>query len=74
MIAIQTSVEVGPDRRVVLQLPTDISEGPHQLVVMIDPDNAPKPPNGLGFSAYPVGLVSEQFTFRREDLYDDTGR
>lgn len=25
----------------------------------------------LRFSAYPVGLVAEDFTFRREDLYDD---
>lgn len=25
----------------------------------------------LRFSAYPVGLIADDFTFRREDLYDD---
>lgn len=25
----------------------------------------------LRFSAYPVGLICDDFTFRREDLYDD---
>ncbi len=25
----------------------------------------------LNFSAYPVGLIADDFTFRREDIYDD---
>lgn len=29
-------------------------------------------PEPLRFSAYPVGLISDDFTFRREDLYGDT--
>jgi len=30
-----------------------------------------KPKEPLRFSAYEVGLISDDFTFRREDLYDD---
>lgn len=53
----------------IMQLPPDVSPGEHQVVLVIDEpaiqtsDRLP-----LKFSAYPVGLASEDFTARREDL------
>jgi hypothetical protein len=39
-----------------------IEENDHHQVEVREP---------LRFSAYQVGLISDDFTFRREDLYDD---
>ncbi|MBW4426851.1 MAG: hypothetical protein KME50_20980 [Nostoc desertorum CM1-VF14] len=61
--------------KITAQLPLDIAEGEHQVVIVIDEkllteeteNKEKKAP--LKFSAYPVGLVSESLTFRKEDLY-----
>lgn len=72
MKTIKTTVTVTADGKVTVQLPPDIPPGEHQVVLVIDDKPAAKqkrPP--LKFSAYPVGLVSANFTFRREDLYSN---
>ncbi|KAB8315540.1 hypothetical protein SD81_029575 [Tolypothrix campylonemoides VB511288] len=73
MKAITTIATVTTDGKITLQLPPDIPAGEHQIVVVIDekplvekPQTKDKP-TPLKFSAYPVGLVSETVTFRRED-------
>jgi hypothetical protein len=38
---------------------------------LIEEEAADKERPPLRFSAYPVGLLSDAFTFRREDLYGD---
>ncbi|WP_066381258.1 MULTISPECIES: hypothetical protein [unclassified Anabaena] len=75
MKSIETIATVSKDGKMTAQLPIDIAEGEHQVVIVIDEqsltetaENKPKRPP-LKFSAYPVGLVSENLTFRREDLY-----
>jgi hypothetical protein len=71
MRTVETTVTVMAGGALTLQVPVDIPPGEHQAVLVIDERPIPKkkrPP--LKFSAYPVGLVSENFTFRREDLYD----
>ena len=75
MRTIETTVRVGADRHVVLELPADVSEGLHQVIVIVL-DQGPRKasPSALRFSLYPVGLISEQTTFRREDLYGADGR
>lgn len=75
MKTIETTVLVTPEGTVTLQLPADILPGEHRIVFVIDeqPIRKKKQPP-LKFSAYPVGLVSEDMTFRREDLYGDWGR
>jgi hypothetical protein len=75
MKTIETTVLVTPEGTVTLQLPADIPPGEHRIVVVIDeqPIRKKKQPP-LKFSAYPVGLVAEDMTFRREDLYGDWGR
>ncbi|MCC5610296.1 hypothetical protein LC612_26975 [Nostoc sp. CHAB 5834] len=75
MKSIETIATVTKDGKITAQLPLDIPEGEHQVVIVIDEKplvekakrKGKKAP--LKFSAYPVGLVSESLTFRREDLY-----
>ena len=72
MRTVETVVSVMAGGTLTLQVPVDIPPGEHQAVLVIDEHPIPqkkRPP--LKFSAYPVGLVSENFTFRREDLYGD---
>lgn len=66
------------DGKITMQLPPDISPGEHQIVLVIDEQPIQlsallgryrKGRLPLKFSAYPVGLASEDFTARREDLY-----
>ncbi|MBD0361457.1 MAG: hypothetical protein ICV55_01495 [Coleofasciculus sp. C3-bin4] len=69
MKTIETTVTVTADGKVTLQLPPDIPPGEHKIVLVIDEQSvADWKRLPLKFSAYPVGLVKESFTFRREDL------
>ena len=75
MKTIETTGLVSPEGKVTLQLPADIPPGEHRIVVIIDEQlimRKQHPP--LEFSVYPVGLVREHMTFRREDMYGDWGR
>ncbi|MBN3944762.1 hypothetical protein [Nostoc sp. NMS9] len=75
MKSIETIATVTKDGKITAQLPLDIPEGEHQVVIVIDKKSLvqkqgkkeKKAP--LNFSAYPVGLVSESLIFRREDFY-----
>lgn len=75
MKSIETIATVTKDGKITAQLPLDIPEGEHQVVIVIDEKPLAKEEQNkqkkapLKFSAYPVGLVSESLTFRREDLY-----
>ncbi len=75
MKTIETTIVVGTDRRLTVQLPPDITPGEHRVVLVLE-QAAPiqRKSRPLRFSAYPVAPVSENMTFRREDLYDDDGR
>lgn len=75
MKTIETIAVVTPDHRLTVQLPEDVAPGEHHVVVLIDGEQAArKRHEPLRFSTYPVGLASDAFTFRREDLYGDDGR
>ena len=72
MKAIEMTALVGPDRRLVVQLPVSVSPGEHRVVVVIDePAPAEFERPRCPFTGYPVGLASDSMTFRREDLYGD---
>ena len=72
MKTIETNATVTQDGKLTVPVPHDIPPGKHQVVVVIDEGQVAKEKRlPLKFSAYPVGLFSESFTFRREDLYDD---
>ncbi|MDF5714923.1 MAG: hypothetical protein PUP93_13820 [Rhizonema sp. NSF051] len=72
MKTIETIATVTADGKITVQLPVDISSGEYRVVVLIDEKpllEIEEKQLPLKFSAYPVGLVSENITFRREDLY-----
>jgi hypothetical protein len=59
-------------RRATIQLPAQVTPGPHQVVVVIDEPAASRAP--LTFSAHVVGPWPEGFSVRREEIYSDDGR
>ncbi|OBQ09109.1 hypothetical protein [Anabaena sp. AL09] len=76
MKTIETVVNVTPNRQITVQLPPDIPAGEYQVVIVLNESvkseelvvkNQAK---GFKCSDYPVGLVADNFTFRREDLYN----
>ena len=75
MKIIETIATVTEDGKITIQLPPEIPVGKHKLVVVIDEQplveksKTKEKRQPLKFSAYPVGLVSQSLTFRREDLY-----
>ena len=80
MRTIETQVTVTPDGQLTVQVPAlaDIPPGKYKAVLVIDehlappPARVPKPPLSLKtwkWAAWPADA-----TFRREDLYGDTGR
>lgn len=76
MKTIETVVNVTPDGQITVQLPPDIPAGEYQVVIVLNEnvgseELAVKDKSKiLRFSAYSVGLIADDFTFRREDLYD----
>jgi hypothetical protein len=75
MKTFETIAVVSPDHTVTLNVPPDIPVGEHRLVVVIeDYPGQGRARVPLSFSSYPVGLISDAFTFQREDLYGDDGR
>jgi hypothetical protein len=75
MKTIETTATITPEGIVTVQVPPDILPGEYRVLLVIDEQpivREKRPP--LKFSAYPVGLVSEEMTFRREDIYGGWGR
>jgi hypothetical protein len=75
MRTIETTVTVGPDGKLVLQLPPDVAPGPHRVVLVLEEQPAPAAARpSLDFPVLSVGQWPEGLSLRREDLYDDFGR
>lgn len=70
MKTIETTAIVTESGKLTVQLPSDIAPGEYKIVLVIDETLSVKETHlPLKFSDYPVGLASDDFTFRREDLY-----
>lgn len=71
MKTIETNAVVTATGTLVIQLQTDIPPGTHPVVLVINPqDNQHNQrTQSFQFGRYAVGLVDNDFTFRREDLY-----
>lgn len=70
MKTIQAIATVTEDGKLIVQVPTDITPGEHQIVLIIDETSIEQQKTSpLKFSDYPAGVRSANFTFRREDLY-----
>jgi len=76
MITVQTRVTVDEQGVGTLRLQLEIPPGDHAAVVVIDQNPvARKTPIMAGFPRHDVQVdLPAGFTFRREDLYDDSGR
>ena len=76
MRSINTTVTVAEDGTITVNVPSDMPAGRHRAVLIIE-DDATNGANGrtqektLEWSSYPIGLASDDVSFRREDLYDD---
>ena len=72
MRTIETQAEITSGGILTARVATDLAPGQHQVVIVIDDEKrVASPRQPLRFAAHPVGLVSDDFTFRREDLYGD---
>jgi hypothetical protein len=76
MTTIQTTIVVDEQRRATIQLPPQVTPGPHQAVVVIDePAAAQAQPTMADFPRHEIPWpFPEGFTFRREEMYGDDGR
>lgn len=75
MRTIETTATVTSDGKMTVQVPPDIPEGEHRVVVVIEEPPVKKekrPP--LDFPVISVGSWPENLSLRREDMYDDWGR
>jgi hypothetical protein len=56
-------------------MPPDIEPGRHKVIVVVDqPVGARRRRPRLTWGRYDVELVDPSMTFRREEIYDDSGR
>ena len=75
MKTIEMTAMVGPDRKIVVQLPPDIRPGKHSLVVVIEETPAAAVRAALAdWPLHDVGPWPADLSLRREDLYDDSAR
>jgi len=80
MKSIETIATVTKDGKITAQLPLDIPEGEHQVVIVIDEkplaekaeSKEKRPP--LNFPVDNYGYWPENLSLRREDMYGDWGR
>ena len=78
MITVEAISEVAPDQMLRIELPKSVTPGQHRVVVVIDENHVEKAqsqPNGpLRLTKLHLPTWPEASTFRREDVYGDTGR
>jgi hypothetical protein len=80
MKTIETIATVTKDGRITAQLPLDIPEGEHQVVIVIDEkplaekEERKEKKAPLNFPVHNCGLWPENLSLRREDMYGDWGR
>ena len=75
MRTIETTVMIGTDGKLVLQLPPDIEPGERRIVVVIEDTPVVKPERPpLNFPVDDYGPWPDNLSLRREDMYDDWGR
>ena len=75
MRTIETTATVTNDGKMTVQVPSDIPEGEHRIVVVIEEQPVKKekrPP--LDFPVISVGSWPENLSLRRVDIYDEWGR
>lgn len=76
MLTIQTRVTVDDQGVATLRMPAEIAPGQHEVVLVIGETAVrPRAPIMEGFPRHDVRVdLPEGYSFRREELYDDSGR
>ncbi|HBI42118.1 MAG TPA: hypothetical protein DDY78_04565 [Planctomycetales bacterium] len=75
MKTIETTGFVGTSGSLHLEVPTGLVSGTHRVVVIIDEAIEPEPERPpLNLPLLPAVAWPENFSLRREDMYDDWGR
>jgi hypothetical protein len=78
MITIEGISEVAQDQTLTIELPKSITPGPHRVVVVIEETPlgiaSPQPAGPLHLTKLRLEAWPKNSTFRREDLYGDSGR
>ena len=76
MTTIQTTVDIGPNRQLAIQLPDEVVPGRHRVFLQIDELQQPQNP-GEWLAKLPkidLGPWPKDLSLRREDMYGDDGR
>ncbi len=74
---VDTFVTVPEDRTVMLQLPPDVTTGPHRIIAITEETSEASVPMKSLADAFPVipeAQWPEGLSLRREDMYGDEGR
>ncbi len=79
MLTLTVEARVDENGIVTLQLPPQVSPGYHKMVLVIEEAEFPEKTNSIHRNVlilppYDIGPLPENFSLRREDLYDDWGR
>jgi len=78
MITIEAITEVAQDQTLRIELPKSVAPGPHRVVVVIEETAlglvTPRPAGPLHLTKLRLDAWPNDSTFRREDIYGDSGR
>jgi hypothetical protein len=78
MITVEAISEVAQDQTLKIELPKSVTPGPHRVVVVIEESPLAairhKPAGPLRLTKLHLPAWPADSTFRREDVYGDTGR
>jgi hypothetical protein len=75
MRTVETTATVAPDGTLTVRVPTDVTPGTHQIVLVIDDWSREARESQLGaFPVISVGAWPPDLPLRREDIYGDAGR
>ena len=76
MTTIETTVDIGANRQLAIQLPEEVTPGRHRVIVQIDerPERTKQPDIVSRLPCWDVGPWPENLSLRREDIYGDDGR
>jgi hypothetical protein len=74
MRTIKTTAMIGADRKLILQLPPDITPGKYHVVLILEEQPVTVEKSALlDFPVDNLGEWPEDLSLRREDIYDDFG-
>ena len=76
MTTIETTVDIGPNRHLAIQLPDVVAPGRHRIVLQIEDGQGLPNQSDIAtlLPKWDAGPWPENLSLRREDMYGDDGR